>query len=227
MPEPDRVLTCEQADDRVVVEAAGARLAFLREGDRWIHSLAFEVAGMATQPAPAAPLIATVETPSDHDDPARVISPVYQGLHRHDLGDGNAVCILLTGLLHLHYFSASVVCRIDPATGGVEVDFDVADRCRSPVSALAATYLVGLSSSDLADAGPHRVAWHLADPASRLELTAEPPEALALAEAGRRASRVQVVAAIDAAGFTHRLRYRWRWGPSSDPALDASSGRSR
>ncbi|WP_165224589.1 hypothetical protein [Aquisphaera insulae] len=213
MPEPEVELTCEQADDRVVIAAAGARFIFRREADRWTHGLCFSDDGPGAEPA--ALLLATVETPSEHDDPSRVISPVYQELQRHDLGgEGGGVCILLTGLLHLHHFSASIVCRVDRETNRFEVDFDVADRCRSPVTALAATYLVRLGSSELADAGPGCVAWDLPDPSSRLELTARLPDVLALAEAGRRASRVQVVAAVDPGGFTHRLRYRWLWRDS-------------
>ena len=37
------------------------------------------------------------------------------------------------------------------------------------------------------------------------------PASLTLAEAGRQAARVQVLAAIQPGSFTHRLRYRWCW----------------
>jgi hypothetical protein len=92
------------------------------------------------------------------------------------------------------------------------VDIDVADRCRGPVESLAATYLVRLDSGALVDASPEIIAWNSGDPSpGRLELIAEPPSRVALAEAGRQATRVQVLAAIEPGAFTHRLRYRWRW----------------
>jgi hypothetical protein len=119
--------------------------------------------------------------------------------------------------MHQHHFSASVsLYRDQEAERFVVLEIDVADRCRAPVSALAATYLVRLGSSELADASQHAITWSGFAPEAapgprRLELRCDPPGSLALAEAGRNATRVQAVAAIDPAVFTHRLRYRWRW----------------
>ena len=119
--------------------------------------------------------------------------------------------------MHQHHFSASVsVYREQEAERFIVVEIDVADRCRARVSAFAATYLVRLGSSDLADAGLQAISWNsradeeIAGP-DRLELLCGPPGSVALAEAGRNASRVQVLAAIDPHIYTQRLHYRWRW----------------
>jgi hypothetical protein len=123
----------------------------------------------------------------------------------------------LTGHFFQHHFSAAISLRRDPESPGhLVLDFDVADRCRAPVLSLAATYLVRLGSSELVDASPHSIVWNLGMIApGQLELGCDPPAGLALAEAGRRATRVQALAAMDSATFTHRLRYRWRWESSS------------
>jgi len=120
---------------------------------------------------------------------------------------------LLTGLSFSHHFSAAMTLSRDPRhPSGIVLEFDVADRCRSPVESLAATYLVGLDSDALEAADRGRIAWCVGPPnLGRLELVAGPQAALALAEAGRTATRVQIVAAIQPGTFTHRLRYCWRW----------------
>ena len=99
---------------------------------------------------------------------------------------------------------------------GLMLDVDVADRCRSPVENLAATYTVRLDSGKLADAGPEAITWdNVGAGVGRLEIEAVAPSTLVLAEAGRSATRVQVLAAIQPGSFTHRLHYRWRWTSSS------------
>jgi hypothetical protein len=47
----------------------------------------------------------------------------------------------------------------------------------------------------------------------RLEFRARGASDVALAEAGRRATRVQAVAWLDRSTHTHRLIYCWRWIP--------------
>ena len=99
---------------------------------------------------------------------------------------------------------------------GMVLDIDVADRCRSPVENLAATYTVKLDSGKLGPAGPEAITWDNAGAGvGRLEIEAVAPSTLVLAEAGRSATRVQVLAAIQPGRFTHRLHYRWRWTSSS------------
>ena len=77
------------------------------------------------------------------EDPTRIANPVYQELQLHGPVTGSSLCLLLTGLSSNHHFSAAVTLSMDPARPGrVALDFDVADRCRSAVESLAATYLV-------------------------------------------------------------------------------------
>ena len=135
--------------------------------------------------------------------PRRIVSPVYQEIHRHELphDEFGAARILLTGHLFEHHFSAAVSMIRDPHEPSFGVlEFDVADRCRAPVQVLAATYLVNAGSSELATAGPQAIVWTGLVPGvatTRLEILCDPPSALAMAEAGRQATRVQALAAID------------------------------
>jgi hypothetical protein len=203
-----------QADDRFLIIGPGWSFRFDQVDGRWTHALAF---GLSDQEETT--IACTVESHPERDDPTRVVSPVYQEIHYHEVTGAQArgLCFLLTGRLFQHHFSAAVsLSRAPESPGLIVLDIDVADRCRSAVSSLAATYLVGLGSSDLVDAGPQGIVWAGgALGPGRLELRCDLPSVLALAEAGRRATRVQAVAAIDAANFTHRLRYRWRWESSS------------
>ena len=205
----------EETPDRLVIRGAGGRLTFARQGDRWTHHLAFGERSLQTSAQVSPDLVLAIETDTERDDPARVVSPVYQEIHRHELA-GDPVggqCVLLTGHLHQHHFSAAV--RLfhdpdDPAEATLEVD--LADRCRAPVSSLAATYLVRLGAGALAQADPQRIRWcETTEHSLELELRCEPPGLLGLAEAGRTGTRVQAVAAIAPGVFTHRLRYSWHW----------------
>jgi hypothetical protein len=217
---PDSEFTWEQTDDRYVIHGPGARITFARTGDRWTHHLAFGAGRWADEPSSA--LASAVESDLDRQDPARIVSPVYQEIQRHEFaGDKvRGLCVLLTGHLFQHHFSAAVsLFRDHDAPGFIVLEIDVADRCRAPVSSLAATYLVRLGSNDLADASAHAITWSgpaIGSGAGCLELRCHPPGTVALAEAGRHATGVQVLAAIDPAVFTHRLRYRWRWERRSD-----------
>ncbi len=188
------------------MSAGDLSVVFDRAGDRWTHRLELG------RPALYAEARA-IESDAERDAPARVMSPVYQEIHRHDLAGQTGLCCLLTGLMFQHHFSAVVTLLADAAQSGtLLVEFDVADRCRAPVQTLAATYLLTLDSSELADADPHRIVWKGGKLGqARLELIAPPPAALALAEAGRPATRVQAVALVEPSTFTHRLLYRWRW----------------
>jgi hypothetical protein len=133
------------------------------------------------------------------------------------------LCLLLTGRLFQHHFSAavSVLTELDDPDA-VGIEFDVADRCRAPVAALAATYQVGLGSSELSDASPRAIVWRREESATepggggQIELLCDAPGSLSLGEAGRQATRVQALASIVPGQFTHRLRYRWRWVSSSE-----------
>jgi hypothetical protein len=156
-------------------------------------------------------MIRTVEGDPERDDPARVVSPVYQDIENHPVQGG--VCLLLTGQAAPHHFSAVVTARRDGASYLIETD--IADRCRAPVEVLAATYVLSLSSDELIDAGPERIVWgggRLGR--SRLEFSSRGVDDIALAEAGRTATRVQALARLVPTTYTQRLYYCWRWTPS-------------
>jgi hypothetical protein len=217
----DSNFTWEQTDLRCAIRGRGVQITFERSGDRWTHHLAFDC-GPARKGTPGI-AAAALETDAEHADAARIVSPVYQEITRHDFaGDRmRGLCLLLTGRLFTHHFSAAVSVLTEHGDpDAVVIDFDIADRCRAHVASLAATYQIQLGSSNLSDAGPQAIVWcPLEDDAGagrgRIELHSDPPGSLALTEAGRQATRIQAVAAIDPAVFTHRLRYRWRWASCS------------
>jgi hypothetical protein len=189
-----------ESDDRAVMAGPGLLVTFARTGGRWTHRLEFD----------ETEFVMAVESDPERDDATRVVSPVYQEIQQHERTDAPGLCALLTGQLAQHHFSAAMsLFRDVEQPNRLVLDIDIADRCRAPIESLAATYLVRLDSGALVDAGPNMIAWNLLQ--GRLELDAEPPSVLALAEAGRHATRVQALAAIQPGTFTHRLRYRWRW----------------
>ncbi len=207
--------TWEESGDAVVMRGPNARITMARAAGRWTHHLAFG-ATSANDPE-ASPLISALESDPDSSDPTRVVSPVYQELQRHEFaGDRfRGICLLLTGHLFQHHFSAAVSLFRDPSDPAwIVLEFDIADRCRAPVASLAATYQLRLDSGDLVDANPEAIRWRIAaDGAatSDLELRCDSPGSLAMAEAGRASTRVQALAGLDPTLFTHRLRYQWRW----------------
>jgi len=207
--------TWEESGDAVVIRGLNARITMARAAGQWTHQLALDEDGAIDPGGP--PLIAALETDPDRADPARVVSPVYQELHRHELAGDQfpGLCLLLTGNLVPHHFSAAVSLSRDPSDPAWFVlEFDIADRCRAPITSLAATYQLGLSSGELVDAGPDAIRWNISAPGASsklLELRCILPGSLAMAEAGRSSTRVQALAGLDPAQFTHRLRYQWRW----------------
>jgi hypothetical protein len=185
----------EEPDCRAVVTPQ-LRLTFQWTGDRWSHTL--DCSG--------AVVVRSIESDPhrEQDEPARVISPAYQqvGFQR----SGERVQALLVGQAGAHHFSAAFT--VQESRSGTIVEVDVADRCREPVEALACTYTVGLTSSELLDADPSRIIWEVGE--GRLTLASVgPPGLLTLAEAGRGASRVQAAASIRPGTATHRWAYRW------------------
>jgi hypothetical protein len=203
---PDGGFYWDQTEDRADMCGPGLLVAFARTGMVWTHSLVLPG-------EEGHELARAVETDPERDDPRRVVSPVYQEIHRHQSALGPGLCVLLTGTLHKHHFSAAINLGRDPDWPyGMMLDVDVADRCRSPVENLSATYTVALDSGKLARAGPEAITWdNVGAGEGGLEIEPVAPSTLVLAEAGRSATRVQVIAAIQPAGFTHRLHYRWRW----------------
>lgn len=196
-----------QGDDRLTIATPGLRIDFRRSGERWTHVLSLEGAEGPI------PVVRAIEGDSRRDSPTRVVSPSYQEIHWHEAASGGQA--LLTGQATPHHFSAVVSSIL--SDDGVALEFDVADRCRGPIEALAATYQVEATSSDLVDAGNDRIVWESPRwPAGRLELTVEGHTRVGLAEAGRLATQVQVQAELAGSGHTHRFVYRWRWRPKPE-----------
>ncbi len=189
------------------ISAPGMTLTFVRAGVRWTHSLT------VTCPLVCREAIArAVEGDPMRDDPARVVSPVYQDIQEHPVQGG--VCVLLTGQATPHHFSAVVTARRDGPSHLIEVD--IADRCRAPIDVLAATYLVQLGSNELIDADAERIAWGGGTLGqSRLEFSTRGVDDVALAEAGR-ATRVHALARPVPSTHTQRLFYCWRWTPAGE-----------
>ena len=107
-------------------------------------------------------VVRAVESDPDRDDPGRVVSPVYQEVQRHLGVEGSSLCLLATGTLYHHHFSAVITLGADrDRQNGVVLEIDVADRCRRAVEIMAATYTVRLDSGALAAAGPEAIAWDI------------------------------------------------------------------
>ncbi len=192
----------ETTEERQSILTPRLRLAFPWTGDRWSHALEGEDTPGRVR------LAHSIEGDPRRDDPARVVSPAYQQLsfQRGEAG----VQALLVGQSGPHHFSA--VFTILERGEEIVIEVDVADRCRSALAALACTYRVNATSSDLRDADPDRILWEL--PAlghRRLSLEAVEPTRIALAEAGRSATQVQASAPIRPDSRTQRCVYRWRW----------------
>ena len=219
--------------DRRAIVAGRLRLAFDWTGDRWVHSLevqkrdstasrviARSVEGDSSGPlGPRLPdvsllvIVRSVEGDPDRDEPSRVVSPAYQQLEFQ--GDGLRLQALLVGQSGPHHFSA--VFTVEERTPGpspeILIKVDVADRCRGPVDALAATYTVAAPADDLLQAASTIANWIMGP--DRLSFVATEPARVCLAEAGRRATHVQALA--DLAGpatATRRFLYLWLWEDS-------------
>jgi hypothetical protein len=185
----------ERGDSRAVVTPR-LTLMFSWTGDRWSHTLEL----------PGSVVVRSVESDPqrESEEPGRVLSPAYQQVHFQR--NGPSVHALLVGEAGPHRFSASF--RVEESGNGTIVEVDVADRCRKPVEALACTYTLSLTSSDLGDADPSRIVWERGGERLTFE-SAGPPSLLTMAEAGRSATRVQAAASIDPERATRRWAYRW------------------
>jgi hypothetical protein len=199
-----------ETEDRIDIRSPGLRISFTRVAGSWTHSLLLSDDGNSELARP-------LEIPAEHTERGRIVRPVFDELVRHEGGDTPGLCLLLTGRLFHHHFSAVVTIGVDPERpGNVMVDFDVADRCRGPVKSLTASYLVQFRGNTVVDPAPKLITWDKVDGCeSRLELEAFPPTSLGFTEAGRNAVGAHVFAEIRPGNFTHRLRYRWRWTTSS------------
>lgn len=193
MPGPSWELS--ESDELVTIRTQAVRVALRRAPDRWLHEIG---------PVVGPPWLGTIEHPPESDDPSQVVSPVYQEVQHHSFDDDDRrIRLLLTGLLDKHHFSAVLTVEVGE-DGATNVDFDVADRCREPVTRLAATYEVGLGPGQLRDATPEAVSWSVDD--GTLILAAVDGTTLATAAKGPRSVQTQALAGLTPGSFTHRLR---------------------
>jgi hypothetical protein len=194
-----------QTDDDLTVDAPPLRLTFRWDGRRWSHAL--DVGGRV--------VASSVEFEPERDDPDRPVSPAYQQLTGQE--EPGVARALLVGQWGPHHGSAVFSASDGPE--GVVVEADVAVRSRTPLQSLAATYLAGFTSGDLADADPGGVVWDLAGTCSgRLRFEPGGPSCrVSLAEAGRAATRVQASAELAPGAANQRLLYRWVWLPAGTP----------
>jgi hypothetical protein len=193
------------------IVAAALRLVFRWSEDRWVHAI-------HVSDAASGPLAWSIEGSLS---PPTLPSPVYQDLHFQKGPAGTQA--LLVGQAGEHHFSA--VFTVRDGDGPIAVEVDVADRCRGVGTSLATTYAVAFTSSDLIVAGPLRIAWQPAAlPGALFSLEPIGPEAnVMLAEAGRRATRVQALARIAPGASTQRLIYRWCWTLPDQTTLENDS----
>jgi hypothetical protein len=197
------MLEIEVSSGHEAIIAPCLQLRFEWREDHWKHEM------VSTGLSAAIPRVWSLDGGFERDS-TRVGGPVYQQLHVRPDPSG-VVRALLVGQSGPHHFSAAFT--IEETTDGVVVDVDVADRCRSPVEALGATYLIEASEGEMAhSAGSATLSWH--HPESRLVFEAEPPARIVAEEASFGTIRLQALAAIDPSEQTHRFRYRWRWSNS-------------
>jgi hypothetical protein len=204
--DPGGFLIEDEGDSRSI-SGRGFAVVFHRVGDRWTHVIEVE----RETGGPREPIASAVEWDADRDDPARVVSPVFQELQFQAVSPDRPQALLL-GMSGRHHFSAAFVVEI--AGEGVTLAVDVADRCReSGVAILASTYTALLHSGELAESDESRIAWDLGG--RRLAFAAGDATRVGLAEAGRRATRVQAFAEIAVAGATRRWQYSWSLSPAT------------
>jgi hypothetical protein len=209
------MIEIEETDETRTIVAQNVRLRFRWSGDRWSH--AFEI-------GPESSVFAeSVEGNPDRDDQARVVSPTYQELHFQT--DGPRAMALLVGRSGPHHFSAVFTVQefeAEDADNGrrVVVEIDLADRCRSPITALAATYQVQAKPADLMSGDQECLIWRSGIPAPEFIHLEARLSRVSLAESGRLKSLAQVNAPLDPNQMTHRLIYLWRLGESSSSSRE-------
>lgn len=143
--------------------------------------------------------------PGSTEPPA---SPAFQDLRQRWQGD---CCeFMALGQFGPHRYSGVVAVR--SLASGMEVDFDLADRCSGADGPIVCTYAVKLVTGLLLAAAPGRVEWllDLWEFQPRLVLEAEPPARLEISQSDGFGNVVHVISGSPA-GADQRCRYRWRW----------------
>lgn len=201
-------IAIEESENERWMLAPTLAIRFHWTGDRWVHELHMGPEGRRVR------LARSFEESPDRGDPFRVVSPTYQEIQLRREGDKAQA--LLVGRSGPHHFSAVVHLR-DEAEGDL-AEFEVADRCRSEVRALASTYVIdpviGEPMNENEDHPRVSVIWRssLADlrytqlsvpgpvRTARIQLAPARPPAYLLAQAE---------AQLIPGAATHAYRYRW------------------
>src|SRR5262249_8957823 len=141
-------------------------------------------------------------------DPKRVSNPTYQEFVTHELPKTQVpgICALLTGSCLAHHFSAVFSLHGDPdEPERVVFEVDLADRCRTPVEKLAATYIVShpVEAFDVSRAAANSILWD-ARKAGRgsLALVALAPANIPEPRSCSLGTRVEILAQIDTSSHT-------------------------
>ena len=136
---PESGFHVEAGDDHLSLRNHDFGVGFWRLDNRW--------GDVILGPGSSEALARAFLVDPEEQDPARLVHPVYQEAHLHRAEGGQPLCLLLTGRAFDHHFSAAITLSSDPARSSrISLDMDVADRCRSPVHVMAATYIVALDS---------------------------------------------------------------------------------
>jgi hypothetical protein len=122
------------------------RLSFCRDEDRWCHLIEVRPCERSSDRWPC--LAEPAGSFSWPGEPGYIVNPVYQDIQVRR--DGAAVLVLAVGQAGTHHFSAAIQVTHhwlrpnahDMHLSTSTLEFDVADRCRSPVFALESHYSV-------------------------------------------------------------------------------------
>jgi hypothetical protein len=208
-------------EDRKILATPGLRVVFEWLGDRWTNALEIADDSQMSQRerderywafwsgdevAANVTWLRVAEAIEGADNPRSIVSPVYQDFHWQANARGG--CGMLLGQSGPHHFSAVLSAS---STATTRIDFDIADRCREDVDALATTYQIAALASELIDAGPGHAAWDWTEK-GRLDVWTL-SGGVAVAEGGARGQRAQISASPDPSNQTHRIRYWWTWSP--------------
>ena len=190
----------DREGDHLVIETRGLSIRFDRPDDRWTHA----ILAPRTLDGPPETIARAVEWSPTPGEPDRVAGPVFQEMQMQLDPEGRPQ-ILLLGMSGRHHFSG--VFTLSKTANGITLAVDVVDRCRGELAALASTYTVALHSGDLVASDQTSVTWSL--DGCRLDFTAGDSTQLALAEAGRGATRVQAIWVESGKSQSRRWQYDW------------------
>ena len=212
------MVSYESSSGTATIVTSCFQLKFRYQEDHWRHEVVSE------GDTASIPRLSSVEATTPQTDHGRVISPTYQQIHL-DRTESGVVRALLVGQAGPHHFSASFEVEEDPS--GASVAVDVADRCHSPVLALAATYAVERSPGSWGriavtgstDEDQTNLVLDAANPVCHLIFSVDPPGHHQLHEDSHGRIQAQALANVDLNNQTHRFRYHWRWVKDPRPPV--------